>query len=300
MVDEKDTHMTHPEFPKPFGGEISRFFAQSAPGELREAIDDSDKDDILNETYPYRRELSRKAYDTEMEALQIELVRMQSWVQATGQRVVVVFEGRDASGKGGTIKRVRENLNPRTARLVALPKPSDVERSQWYFQRYISHLPGAGQIVLFDRSWYNRAVVEHVFGFCTPEERALFFHQLPQFEDMLVRDGIRLFKIWLNVGQAEQLRRFLARERDPVKHWKVSRIDVEGLALWDAYTDAITETFLRSHTDTAPWTVIRSDDKKRARLATIRAVLNGLGVPDGKADAPDPQICGTPAAMGLV
>ena len=187
------------------------------------------------------------------------------------------------------------NLNPRIARVVALPKPTDYEAGQWYFQRYIKHMPTEGEIVLFDRSWYNRGVVEHVFGFCTEEERRRFLSQVPDFETMLVDEGITLKKLWLNVGRAEQLRRFLGREADPLKQWKLSWIDVEGLNRWDAYTDAIRETFERSHTPVAPWTIVRSDDKRRARLAAIRSVLYDIDY-EGKGDVatPDPKIAGGP------
>ncbi len=281
----------------PFDGAISRFYETEAPPEIRQAIAEGAKKDILSESYPYRRWMSRKDYEKEMAALQLELVRLQADVKATGKRVVVVFEGRDAAGKGGTIKRFRENLNPRVARVVALSKPTGRERGEWYFQRYVDHLPTAGEIVLFDRSWYNRGVVEKVFGFCTEDERARFFRQLPGFEDMLVDEGIHFVKLWLNVGRAEQLRRFLARERNPLKQWKLSRIDVEGLAKWDDYTAAIDETFAHSHRERAPWVVIRSDDKYRARLAAIRAVLSGLayaGKSPVAARPPDPAICAGP------
>ena len=281
----------------PFDGAISRFYESEAPQDVREAIARADKDDLLDPAYPHDTEMRGKHYDAAMDALQIELVKLQAWVRDTGAPVAVVFEGRDAAGKGGTIKRIRENLNPRLARVVALPKPSEREAREWYFQRYISQLPAGGEIVLFDRSWYNRAVVEHVFGFCTPEEREKFFRQLPSFEQMLADEGIHLVKLWLNVGRAEQLRRFLKREADPLKQWKLSRIDVEGLKLWDAYSDAIAETFKRSHCDYAPWTVIRSDDKKRARLAAIRTILSGLdyaGKDRAAAHAPDPDIAGGP------
>ncbi|MCE0504854.1 polyphosphate kinase 2 [Roseivivax sp. GX 12232] len=274
---------------KPFDGAISAFYQDGAPEEIRRAIAGADRKDMLDPDYPHARRLGRDTYEDQLAALQIELVKMQAWVKVTGARVVVVFEGRDAAGKGGTIKRFRENLNPRGARVAALPKPSDTEASQWYFQRYIQHLPAAGEIVFFDRSWYNRGVVEHVFGFCTPEERELFFAQVADFERMLVNDGIRLTKFWLNVGRAEQLRRFLAREGDPLKHWKLSWIDVEGLKKWDAYGAAISETLERSDSPHAPWTVIRSDDKRRARLAAIRHVLTGLDY-----DQKDPAALGTP------
>lgn len=281
----------------PFDGAISTYFHDKAPPDIRAAIRESDKDDILADNYPYPERKKKKPYQDELEALQIELVRMQAWVKATGQRVALIFEGRDAAGKGGTIKRFRENLNPRGARVVALAKPSDAEQGQWYFQRYVDHLPAGGEIVFFDRSWYNRGVVEKVFGFCTDEERERFFRQVIPLEQALVNDGIHLFKFWLNVGRAEQLRRFLARERDPLKQWKLSSIDVEGLSRWDDYSAAIVETLTRSHFDDAPWTVVRSDDKRRARLATIRHVLRSLDY-DGKDDRaigrPDTGICGGP------
>jgi polyphosphate kinase len=286
----------------PFDGAISAFYENQAPGNIRAAIEGRGSKDILNPEYPYRKRMPRKDYDTAYVALQIELVKLQSWVKATGQRIAIIFEGRDAAGKGGTIKRFRENLNPRGARVVALAKPSDIERTQWYFQRYIQHLPSAGEIVFFDRSWYNRAVIEQVFGFCTPEQRSDFFDQTPEFEQMLVRDGIRMFKIWLTLGRAEQLRRFLSRESDPLKQWKLSGIDVKGLHKWDSYSAAIAEMFQRTHTAQSPWTVIRSDDKRRARLAAIRSVLSQLDY-DRKnprsACVPDPQITGDPDAMGF-
>lgn len=281
----------------PFDGAISKYFDEAAPEDVRQAIQTGTKKDILSDSYPYDAIMDRKAYDEAMAQLQMELVKLQADVKATGKRVVVVFEGRDASGKGGTIKRFRENLNPRVARVVALSKPSDRESGEWYFQRYARHLPTEGEIVLFDRSWYNRGVVEKVFGFCTDAQRARFFHQLPEFEDMLVDEGIHLVKLWLNVGRAEQLRRFLAREKDPLKQWKLSRIDVEGLARWDAYTAAIGETFDKSHTDAAPWTVVRSDDKRRARIAALRAVLSRIhyaGKVANVACDPDGKICGSP------
>ncbi len=279
----------------PFDGAISAFHKNEAPDEVRKAIAEAGKKDVLSDAYPYPKVMGRSEYDEAITALQLELVKLQSDVKETGKRIVIVFEGRDAAGKGGTIKRFRENLNPRIARTVALSKPSDREAGEWYFQRYVDQLPTAGEIVLFDRSWYNRGVVEHVFGFCTPEERARFFGQVQAFEQMLVEDGIYLKKLWLNVGRAEQLRRFLKREKDPLKQWKLSWIDVEGLKQWDAYSDAIQETFDRSHSGHAPWTIIRSDDKKRARLAAIRSVLNDHEYAQKDAvDAPDPKICGGP------
>lgn len=281
----------------PFDGAISRFFTDEAPEAIREAIEEGGKKDILDPSYPYDRWMKKSEYEDEIEALQLELVKMLGDVKATGKRIVVVFEGRDAAGKGGTIKRFRENLSPRAARVVALSKPTEREAGEWYFQRYIDHLPTKGEIVLFDRSWYNRGVVEKVFGFCTDDQREKFFHQVPEFESMLADEGIQLFKIWLNVGRAEQLRRFLERESNPLKQWKLSGIDVKGLSLWDAYTDAITETLERSHTDVAPWTVVRSDDKYRARLGAIRTVLSAIDYAgkDAKvAHAPDAKIVGGP------
>ncbi|MCK0094546.1 polyphosphate kinase 2 [Yoonia sp. F2084L] len=260
----------------PFDGGISHYFKEDAPEDVRAAVKAAGKADILNADYPYDHRWKRSEYEEALAALQIELVRMQSWARDTGQRIAVVFEGRDAAGKGGTIKRLRENLNPRGAKLVALSKPTDVEAAQWYFQRYIAHLPAKGEITIFDRSWYNRGVVEHVFGFCTPDQRARWFAQTPEFEDMLVNEGIKLIKIWLNVGRATQLKRFLDREKDPLKQWKLSWIDVDGLAKWDEYTGAIGETLERTHTDVAPWTIVRSDDKRRARVQVIRHVLSQL------------------------
>lgn len=281
----------------PFDGAISRYFETAAPPQVRTAIQTGTKRDVLSDSYPYEARMHRKDYDRQMAQLQLELVKLQSDVKTTGKRVVVVFEGRDAAGKGGTIKRFRENLNPRVARVVALAKPTDREAGEWYFQRYVRHLPTAGEITLFDRSWYNRGVIEKVFGFCDNEQRARFFRQLPGFEQTLVDDGIHLVKLWLNVGRAEQLRRFLKRESDPLKRWKLSKIDVEGLWKWDAYSEAITETFAKSHSQAAPWTIVRSDDKRRARLAALRAVLSGIDyagkIPE-VAHTPDDTICGGP------
>lgn len=284
----------------PFDGEISRFFREDTSDEVRKAIDIRGGKRILDSHYPYDKGWKNADYEAELTALQIELAKLQAWANETGERIAILFEGRDAAGKGGTIKRFREHLNPRSARVVALPKPTDRERSQWYFQRYIEQLPSGGEIVFFDRSWYNRGVIEHVFGFCNDEQRRQFFAQVNPFEAMLVEEGVRLFKIWLNVGRAEQLRRFLARERDPLKQWKLSSIDVQGLHKWDAYTSAITETLSRSHTASAPWTVIRSDDKRRARVAAIRLVLSQIdyGRKDvGVAAPPDSRISGGPDSL---
>ena len=260
----------------PFDGAISTYFRKEAPPEVRALIEAADSDDVTNPRYPYPEEIGRKAYEREMEALQIELGRFQTWVKDTGARVAIVFEGRDAAGKGGAIKAFTENLNPRGARVVALAKPSEAEAGQWYFQRYVAQLPAAGEIVLFDRSWYNRGVVEHVFGFCKPEERARFFDQVVPFERLLADEGILLFKFWINVGRATQLERFLDREKDPLKQWKLSWIDIEGLKKWDEYSAAIVETLGLTDHPAAPWRVLRGDDKKRTRLNLIRSVLKGI------------------------
>jgi polyphosphate kinase len=281
----------------PFDGAISEFYKTGAPAPVRGAISNARPGEFLTPDYPHAQRLARKPYARQLNALQVELVKMQAWVKSSGARVLVLFEGRDAAGKGGTIKRFREYLNPRGATVVALPKPSDSERTQWYFQRYIGHLPSGGEIAFFDRSWYNRGVVEKVFGFCSDDQRERFFRQVQPFEAALVGDGIHLFKFWLNVGRAEQLQRFLSRESDPLKQWKLSWIDVEGLKKWDAYSAAIRETLTRSHAAAAPWTIIRADDKRRARLTAIRAVLRGLDY-DRKDTAAlgriDPKICGGP------
>ncbi len=226
--------------------------------------------------YPYRNKMSRRNYERQKYRLQVELLKLQAWVRESGQRVIILFEGRDAAGKGGAIKRFMEHLNPRGARVVALEKPSESERGQWYFQRYIQHLPTKGEIVLFDRSWYNRAGVEHVMGFCTPQEYDEFMRQVPEFERHLVASGIHLFKFWFSVSQAEQRRRFGERKLHPLKQWKLSPVDLASLDKWDAYTRAKEAMF--AHTDTAdsPWIVIRSDCKKRARLNAMRHVLNRL------------------------
>ncbi|MFQ8430712.1 polyphosphate kinase 2 [Amaricoccus sp. W119] len=281
----------------PFGGAVSRFAEKGAPPEIRKALRDASKKSILDPDYPYTERMSSEEYDVEEELCQLELVKVQDWLRATGQRIVLVFEGRDAAGKGGTIKALTENLNPRRARIVALPAPDETERGQWYFQRYIEHLPTSGEMVLFDRSWYNRAVVEHVFGWCTPAERERFFAQVPEFEDMLVRDGIILVKVWIAIGRAEQLRQFLQRERDPLKQWKLSETDVEGLARWDDYTAAIEETFGRTNLPIAPWVVAWAEDKRRARIATMRAILMRLDYPGKVTSAPDPLICGGPEIL---
>lgn len=251
--------------------------------------------DTLTEIpYPYDKKLKRKVYEKEKRALQIELLKVQSWMRETGQRIVIVFEGRDAAGKGGSIKRFMEHLNPRHARVIALEKPSDVERGQWYFQRYVKQLPTEGEMALFDRSWYNRAGVERVMGFCSPSEYLEFMRQTPELEKMFVRSGIRLFKLWFEVSRDEQFKRFQSRKFDPVKQWKLSPIDMASLDKWDAYTDAKNAMFRHTDTPEAPWTIILSDDKKRARLNAMRCILSQLPYPDKNQKLeiqPDPNIC---------
>lgn len=289
------------EFKKPFDGEISRYFNKTAPKTMRKAIEKAHKNDILDPSYPYRERMDKYDYEQELEDSQIELVKMQRWIVENDKRVVIVFEGRDAAGKGGAIKRLTLNLNPRVANVVALGKPSDRERGEWYFQRYISHLPTMGALTIFDRSWYNRAGVEPVMGFATRAQTAQFFDQAPEFEKLLVEDGIILIKIWLSVSRAEQLRRFLEREEDPLKHWKISQIDVAALGKWSDYSKARKRMFEKTHTKKAPWTVIRSEDKRRARLAVIRTVLERIPYTDKNnkiAKPADKKICGTPDEHG--
>jgi len=226
--------------------------------------------------YPYKNLLGRKSYEKQKYRLQVELLKLQSWVKETGQKVVILFEGRDAAGKGGTIKRFMEHLNPRGARVVALEKPTDLERGQWYFQRYMQHWPTAGEIVLFDRSWYNRAGVERVMGFCNPDEYLEFMRQCPEFERMLVRSQTHLIKFWFSVSRLEQRRRFKERETHPLKQWKLSPIDMASLDKWEEYTKAKEAMFFYTDTADAPWTVIKSDCKKRARLNAMRYMLHAL------------------------
>lgn len=246
--------------------------------------DDDDDDPVLldptgravdtwRENYPYDERMPRTQYEMEKRLLQIELLKLQKWSQRIGARHLMLFEGRDAAGKGGTIKRFMEHLNPRGARVVALEKPTELERTQWYFQRYVPHLPHAGEIVMFDRSWYNRAGVERVMGFCTDEQHAEFVHQAPLFEEMLVRDGISLSKLWFSVSPSEQRTRFAIRQVDPVRQWKLSPMDLASLDKWDSYTAAKEDMFALTDTDVAPWIVVKSNDKKRARLNAMRYVL---------------------------
>ena len=247
------------------------------------------------EGYPYDKKLSRRVYERRKRELQIELLKMQLWVKETGQKVLIIFEGRDAAGKGGAIKRFNEHLNPRGARTVALEKPTEAEASQWYFQRYIAHLPSGGEIVMMDRSWYNRAGVERVMGYCTPQQYLEFMREAPELERMLVNSGIRLIKFWFSVSRGEQLNRFATRETDPVRRWKLSPTDLASLDKWDDYTRAKEAMFFYTHTADAPWTVVKSNDKKRARLEAMRHVLDVLPYPNKDTrivHTPDPLVCG--------
>jgi polyphosphate kinase 2 len=273
------------------------------PGDADGAALLLDPDDAANtwrEGYPYDHKMTRREYEEFKRSLQIELLKLQSWVKETGQKVVLLFEGRDAAGKGGTIKRFTEHLNPRGARVVALEKPSERESSQWYFQRYIEHLPAAGEIVMFDRSWYNRAGVERVMEFCTPEEYLEFMRQAPELERMLVRSGIHFVKFWFSVSRGEQRTRFASRQTDPVRRWKLSSMDLASLDKWDAYTEAKEAMFFYTDTADAPWTVIKSNDKKRARIAALRYVLHTLDYADKDTEVvgqPDPLIVGSAASV---
>ncbi len=229
--------------------------------------------------YPYDEKLKRKPYEEDLLALQLQLIKLQDHVEASGERVVVVFEGRDTSGKGGCISRILERINPRHSRSVALSKPTEAERGQWYFQRYISHLPTKGDMVLFDRSWYNRAGVERVMGFCTEDEVARFLRDAPEFEGLLVRDNIRFFKIYLTVGREMQLKRFHERRHDPFKQWKVTEIDLAAIGKYDDYSRAEADMLRFTHTATSPWTVINANDQRRARLEAMRVILGALDYP---------------------
>jgi len=261
---------------------------------------DDDPDAPWRQGHPYDTKISRTAYERDKRRLQIELLKLQAWVKETGQKIVILFEGRDAAGKGGAIKRFTEHMNPRGARVVALEIPTERERSQWYFQRYAAHLPSAGEIVLFDRSWYNRAGVERVMGYCTPQQYLEFTRSAPEFERMLVNSGVHLIKFWFSVGKAEQHSRFVARSHDEVKQWKLSPTDLASLDKWDAYTDAKEAMFFYTDTPHAPWTVVKSNDKKRARLEAMRWVLSLFDYPDKDrklVGTPDAKIIGSPATV---
>jgi len=249
---------------------------EAAFAHLPENPDEELSPDWRSGAYPYRNLLSRRSYERQKYRLQVELLKLQAWVKETGQRVVILFEGRDAAGKGGAIKRFMEHLNPRGARVVALEKPSELERGQWYFQRYVQHLPTAGEIVLFDRSWYNRSGVERVMGFCTNDEYIEFMRQAPEFERNLVKSGLHLIKFWFSVSRKEQRRRFKERETHPLKHWKLSPIDMASLDKWDEYTKAKEAMFFHTDTADSPWTVLKSDCKKRARVNAMRYLLHKL------------------------
>ena len=285
MVDKTDMRRSDPA--KPGADSASDEFPKVTTDEVRHAFETGE--------YPYKKKLKRKVYEKEKAELQVELLKVQHWVRETGQKIIIVFEGRDAAGKGGTITRFMEHLNPRSARVVALDKPTERERGQWYFQRYIEQLPTAGEMVLYDRSWYNRAGVERVMGFCTPMEYLEFMRQVPDLEQMLVRSGAMLFKYWFSVTRPEQRRRFESRQRDPLKRWKLSPVDKASFNKWDEYTEAKEAMFFYTDTADAPWVIIKSDNKKRARLNCMRHFLASLDYP-GKDESvvgvPDPLIVG--------
>src|SRR4051794_24444595 len=296
-------------------GDLAEDLAELTIGQvpIRELmVDDADDDDPMlffrdgrpvdtwREGYPYDERMQRDVYDRDKRLLQIELLKLQNWVKDSGERIVIVFEGRDAAGKGGTIKRFMEHLNPRGASVVALEKPSERERTQWYFQRYVAHLPAAGEIVLFDRSWYNRAGVERVMNFVDSRDYLEFMRQAPDLERMLVRSGIRLIKLWFSVTRAEQRTRFVIRQVDPVRQWKLSPMDLASLDKWDEYTEAKEAMFFYTDTADAPWTVVKSNDKKRARLEAMRHVLSRFPYEGKDAEVvrtPDPLIVGPAATL---
>ena len=254
-----------------------------------------DKRSLTAGGFPYDKKMKSDAYEETLEALQIELVKMQAWLQATGGRVISLFEGRDAAGKGGTIFVLREYMNPRSARNVALTKPTETERGQWYYQRYVAQFPTAGEFVTFDRLWYNRAGVEPVMGFCTPQQHQAFLDQTPDFEKMIVKDGVHFFKFWLDIGRETQLERFHDRRHSPLKNWKFSPIDVAGITKWDDYTMRRDEMLEHTHTPHAPWTIVRANDKRRLRLEVIRRILRTLPYTGRDMDVigkPDPKIIG--------
>ena len=275
--------------------QIIEFSKEPAAKPADNLLEPPPKPKQLRKDYPYKEKMKRAEYEALKRELQIELLKMQNWVKETGEKLVLLFEGRDAAGKGGTIKRFMEHLNPRAARIIALEKPTESERGHWYFQRYIKHLPTTGEIVFFDRSWYNRAGVERVMGFSSSGEYLEFMRQAPELERMLVNSGIRLFKFWFSVSRTEQFRRFQARRVDPLKHWKLSPVDLASLDKWDDYTEAKESMFFYTDTEDAPWTVIKSDDKKRARINCMRHVLQKLPYPDKNPEIavpPDPLLVG--------
>lgn len=273
---------------------------KGVPKEIVEKVCHTKRSRLIGPNYPYKKKLDVVEYEAQKADLQVELLKLQKWIKDTGERVVLIFEGRDAGGKGGTIKRFMEHLNPREAHVVALTIPSPREKGQWYFQRYISTLPTKGEMALYDRSWYNRGVVEPVMGFCNVEQHERFLEQAPIFEKMLADDGIRLFKFWFSVSREEQFRRFKSRETHRLKQWKLSPVDQDGLQRWDDFTKAKNTMFKHTDVEWAPWTVIRSDGKKRARLNCMRHVLHSLPY-EGKdkkvAVAPDKKIVGSVKEM---
>lgn len=319
MVESDDVHLRTPDV-HPGIPEVTRPRSDDEPtpspgsisGNLLDHLSnyrvlaDDDDDPVLvtrdghpvetwREGYPYDERMTRHDYDREKRLVQIELLKMQNWIKSSGARLVVLFEGRDAAGKGGTIKRFMEHLNPRGARVVALEKPSEREATQWYFQRYVAHLPSAGEMVLFDRSWYNRAGVERVMGYCTRTEYLEFMRQAPELERMLVRSDIHLVKFWFSVSRREQQTRFIIRQVDPVRQWKLSATDLASLDRWDDYTEAKEAMFFYTDTADAPWTVIKSNDKKRARIQAMRHVLSRFDYENkdvAVVDAPDPHLVG--------
>jgi polyphosphate kinase 2 len=300
-VAEKDSHASHKSSAAPTSSDEQSIPLRSKRGSVLHALaamrhdPEAIRNVFENGTYPYKTKIKRASYESHLRELQIELLKVQDWVQKTGQRVVLLFEGRDAAGKGGTIKRFMEHLNPRHAQIVALPKPTEREKTQWFFQRYIEHLPAAGEMVLFDRSWYNRAGVERVMDFCSPNEYLEFMRQVPELERMLVRDGIWVFKYWFSVTREEQLRRFQAREHEPLKQWKLSPIDRASLDRWDDYTEAKEAMFFYTDTADARWTIVKSDDKKRARLNCMQHFLSNIPYDDRNRHVvrgPDPLIVG--------
>lgn len=297
-MSEQPTNPTQP-FEMAAAGQIDITPEIDELGELLGSdIDDDSPDAPWRQGYPYDEKLGRKEYEKAKRKLQIELLKLQAWVKESGEKIVIVFEGRDAAGKGGAIKRFTEHMNPRGARVVALEIPTDREQTQWYFQRYVAHLPAAGEIVMFDRSWYNRAGVERVMGYCTPQQYLEFTRSAPDFEELLVNSGIHLIKFWFSVGKAEQRARFTSRSQDKVKQWKLSPTDLASLDKWDDYTRAKEAMFFYTDTPHAPWTVVKSNDKKRARLEAMRWVLSKFDYP-GKDHAvvgtPDGNVIGSPA-----
>ena len=284
----KSTATTKPSAPATkVGATAPKTFPTVTPDKIRQAFETGE--------YPYETKMGKKEYEKTKAQLQAELLKVQKWVHETGQKFVLLFEGRDAAGKGGTIKRFMEHLNPREARVVALNKPTDIERGQWFYQRYIQHLPTSGEMTFYDRSWYNRAGVERVMGFCSPSEYLEFMRQTPDMERMMVRSGIRMYKYWFSVTREEQKRRFDGRKDDPLKRWKLSPVDLASLSKWDDYTEAKEAMFFYTDTADAPWTIIKSNDKKRARINTMRHFLSTLDYPDKDYDIvgqPDPLIVG--------